>query len=110
MEVINLENEIKRDFYREQLLKREDNGLTKIVTRIRGCAIARALVTEASVILADEPTGSLDSKNGMEIMDLLIQLNKSGKTVVIVTHDETIAKQASRTVYLKDGKIDSLTL
>lgn len=69
------------------------------------CAIARALVTEATVILADEPTGSLDSKTGMEIMDLLIQLNRSGKTVIIVTHDEKIAKLASRTIYLKDGKI-----
>ena len=69
------------------------------------CAIARALVTEASVILADEPTGALDSKTGQEIMDLLIQLNRSGKTVVIVTHDEKIAKQASRIVYLKDGRI-----
>ena len=69
------------------------------------CAIARALVTEASVILADEPTGALDSKTGQEIMDLLIQLNRSGKTIIIVTHDEKIAKQASRTIYLKDGKI-----
>lgn len=69
------------------------------------CAIARALVTEATVILADEPTGSLDSKTGIEIMDLLIQLNRSGKTVIIVTHDEKIAKLASRTIYLKDGKI-----
>lgn len=69
------------------------------------CAIARALVTEASVILADEPTGALDSKTGQEIMDLLTELNRSGKTVVIVTHDEKIAKQASRIVYLKDGRV-----
>lgn len=83
----------------------------KIPTKLSGgqqqrCAIARALVTEASVILADEPTGALDSKTGQEIMDLLIQLNRSGKTVIIVTHDEKIAKQASRTIYLKDGKIE----
>ncbi len=63
------------------------------------CAIARALVTEASVILADEPTGALDSKTGQEIMELLIQLNRSGKTIIIVTHDEKIAKQASRIIY-----------
>lgn len=83
----------------------------KIPTKLSGgqqqrCAIARALVTEASVILADEPTGALDSKTGQEIIDLLIQLNRSGKTVIIVTHDEKIAKQASRTIYLKDGKIE----
>lgn len=69
------------------------------------CAIARALVTEAPVILADEPTGALDSRTGREIIDLLIQLNQSGKTIIIVTHDEKIAKRASRTIYLKDGKI-----
>lgn len=83
----------------------------KIPTKLSGgqqqrCAIARALVTEASVILADEPTGALDSKTGQEIMDLLIQLNRFGKTVIIVTHDEKIAKQASRIIYLKDGKIE----
>lgn len=83
----------------------------KIPTKLSGgqqqrCAIARALVTEASVILADEPTGALDSKTGQEIIDLLIQLNRSGKTVIIVTHDEKIAKQASRIIYLKDGKIE----
>ena len=73
------------------------------------CAIARALVTEASVILADEPTGALDSKTGQEIMDLLVQLNHSGKTIIIVTHDEKIARQASRIIYLKDGRVvDSL--
>lgn len=69
------------------------------------CAIARALVTEAPVILADEPTGALDSKTGQEIMDLLIRLNQWGKTIIIVTHDEKIAKQVSRIIYLKDGKI-----
>lgn len=70
------------------------------------CAIARALVTNASVILADEPTGALDSKTGQEVMDLLIQMNRSGKTIIIVTHDEKIARQASKTIYLKDGKVE----
>lgn len=69
------------------------------------CAIARALVTEAPVILADEPTGALDSATGQEIIDLLIRLNRSGKTVIIVTHDEKVAAQASRVIYLKDGKV-----
>ena len=82
----------------------------KIPTKLSGgqqqrCAIARALVTDASVILADEPTGALDSKTGQEIMDLLVQLNRSGKTVIIVTHNEKIAEQTSRTIYLKDGKV-----
>lgn len=69
------------------------------------CAIARALITEAPVILADEPTGSLDSKTGQEIIDLLIELNRLGKSIVIVTHDEKIARQMPRTIYLTDGHI-----
>ncbi len=69
------------------------------------CAIARALITEAPVILADEPTGSLDSKTGQEIIDLLIELNRLGKTIIVVTHDEKIAAQMPRTIYLKDGQI-----
>lgn len=69
------------------------------------CAIARALVTEASVILADEPTGALDSRTGMEIMELLTRLNRSGKTVIVVTHDEKIANMASRTIRLEDGRV-----
>lgn len=65
------------------------------------CAIARALVADVPVILADEPTGSLDSRTGMEVMDLLIQMNQSGKTVIMVTHDEKIAKLAQRTICLR---------
>lgn len=69
------------------------------------CAIARALVSGASVILADEPTGALDSKTGQEIMDLLKAINSEGKTVIIVTHDEKIASQAQRIIRIEDGKV-----
>lgn len=67
-------------------------------------AIARALVGQPEVILADEPTGNLDSKMGTEIMDLLFQLNNEGTTIVMVTHDEHIAKQTKRIVRFFDGR------
>lgn len=68
-------------------------------------AIARALVTNPSIILADEPTGNLDSKTSDEIVNLFINLNKSGKTIVLVTHDDDLAKIAQKTITLKDGKV-----
>lgn len=68
-------------------------------------AIARALVNSPDLVLADEPTGNLDSKSGKEIIDLLIDLNKKGNTVVLVTHDLSIASKAKRMVELRDGKI-----
>jgi putative ABC transport system ATP-binding protein len=68
-------------------------------------AVARALVTDPSVILADEPTGNLDSKTGEEIMALFQQLNDEGRTVVIVTHESHIARYCGRQIYLKDGRI-----
>lgn len=68
-------------------------------------AIARALMNDPKVILADEPTGNLDSKSGEEIIQLLIRLNRSGTTLVMVTHNEELAKLANRTVRMKDGKI-----
>ena len=69
-------------------------------------SIARALINRPALVLADEPTGNLDSKTGKEIMDLLINLNKEhGKTVIIVTHDLNIAKGLKRLIHLKDGKI-----
>jgi putative ABC transport system ATP-binding protein len=69
-------------------------------------AIARALINNPKIILADEPTGNLDSKSGVEIMDFFHQLNKEEKrTIVFVTHDMDLAKQANRTIIIKDGKI-----
>ncbi|MBM3200078.1 ABC transporter ATP-binding protein [Candidatus Woesearchaeota archaeon] len=70
-------------------------------------AIARALVNDPEVILADEPTGNLDSKSGKEIVALLSQLNKEGKTVIMITHERTLAAYADRTCLLKDGMITS---
>ncbi|MDY0087668.1 MAG: ABC transporter ATP-binding protein [Coriobacteriia bacterium] len=68
-------------------------------------AIARALVTEPSIVLADEPTGNLDSASGVEVMEMLQQLNAHGITVVIVTHDDTVAHHAQRIVHIRDGRI-----
>lgn len=67
-------------------------------------AIARALSNNPEVILADEPTGNLDSKTGNEIIDMLKILNKEGKTIVMVTHDTSITKHAKRIIHIKDGK------
>ena len=67
-------------------------------------AIARALSNDPELILADEPTGNLDSKTGKEIIDMLIDLNKGGKTVVMVTHDTSLTRHAKRVIHIKDGK------
>lgn len=72
-------------------------------------AIARALVNNPSIILADEPTGNLDTKTSHEIMDLLEKIHENGNTVIIVTHEEDIAKRAKRIVRLRDGEIESDT-
>lgn len=69
-------------------------------------AIARAIVNSPSIILADEPTGSLDSKTGREVLDIFKELNKEGKTIFIVTHDLGIAQEASRIVNIKDGIVE----
>ena len=68
-------------------------------------AIARALINNPKILLADEPTGNLDSHNAEIIMDIFKKLNKKGLTIIMVTHDPSIAQQADRTVLLKDGKI-----
>jgi putative ABC transport system ATP-binding protein len=70
-------------------------------------AIARALVFNPSIILADEPTGNLDSKTGDEIMSVIDELHRAGQTIILVTHEDYIAAHASREIRLKDGSIES---
>lgn len=72
-------------------------------------AIARALAAAPPVILADEPTGNLDSKSSQEIMDILRKLHSEGRTVILITHDDGIAATAKRIIRIKDGKIESDT-
>jgi putative ABC transport system ATP-binding protein len=69
-------------------------------------AIARAMVTRPKILIADEPTGNLDTKRGYEIMELIRTFNKQGITVIMVTHEDDIAAYASRTIYLRDGVIE----
>lgn len=82
----------------------------KLPTKISGgqqqrCAIARALASDNNIILADEPTGALDSKKSEDIMNVLKELNDMGKTVIVVTHNMDIAKKADRIIEMEDGKI-----
>lgn len=70
-------------------------------------AIARAIAGRPDIILADEPTGNLDSQSGTEVMSILKDLNKSGITIIVITHDLNIAAQASRVIKISDGKIES---
>jgi putative ABC transport system ATP-binding protein len=70
-------------------------------------AIARALVNHPSIILADEPTGNLDSKTSLDIMDLLNEIHDAGNTIIVVTHEEDIARRARRVVHLMDGEVES---
>lgn len=68
-------------------------------------AIARAIAGEPEIILADEPTGNLDSKSGKEVMDILVNLNKQGKTILLITHDMSVAEYAQRIMRMRDGEL-----
>ena len=68
-------------------------------------AIARALITDPPIILADEPTGNLDSKSGKEVMEIFKNLNANGNTIILITHDSGVAAQAKRVVRIQDGKL-----
>ena len=70
-------------------------------------AVARALVNNPSMILADEPTGNLDTKTSVDIMKLFAKIHNKGNTIIVVTHEEDIARHAHRIIRLRDGKIES---
>ena len=68
-------------------------------------AIARAMVNNPKILLADEPTGALDSKSSVQVLELFQKLNEEGVTIVMITHDPNVAKHAKRTVYIFDGEL-----
>ncbi|EJS65198.1 ABC transporter ATP-binding protein [Bacillus cereus] len=101
---------------RMQILKRmlEMVGLEKHINKYpnelsggeqQRTAIARALAQDTKIILADEPTGALDQENGQKIMNILKEINKQGKTVLVVTHDQKVATHCQRTIHLLDGNV-----
>jgi ABC-type lipoprotein export system ATPase subunit len=104
----------KSERQRRSLAVLEEVGLSNRIahwpTQLSGgeqqrVAVARALVTDPALIIADEPTGALDSHTGMEILALLQRLHQSGRTMVLVTHDAAVAQHASRVIKLQDGRI-----
>lgn len=76
--------------------------------QLQRAAIARALLNQPALLLADEPTGNLDSKSATDVLELLAELHANGQTMVLVTHDPNIAAKAQRTIHLKDGKVDEV--
>ena len=91
------------------------NRATHLPTELSGgqqqrVAIARAIVTNPKLVLADEPTGALDSKTSQEIIDIFHELHEQGNTIVLITHDKDVAKQAGRSIHILDGQIREVTL
>jgi putative ABC transport system ATP-binding protein len=119
-----LENVMAPLLYQRQSLKVAKQSATEILTKLglgerlnfdrnrlsggqqQRVAIARALVTNPDIVLADEPTGALDSKTGAQVIDLFKQLHAEGSTIILITHDLDIASQAPRRVFLRDGKVE----
>jgi len=105
MSVTERKKRVKEALERVELEKRGKHKPTELSGgQQQRVAIARALATNPSLILADEPTGNLDSKTGVEIMNLFHELNESGNTIVLITHDNDVARQARRRVNIKDGR------
>lgn len=107
-------NPKKRDFGSRAIQLLKDVGLEKRIshkpTELSGgekqrVAIARALINSPEIILADEPTGNLDSKSGQAILEILKSLNHEGKTVIVITHDVNIARSCKKIIHILDGKI-----
>ena len=107
----SLADELQRVMEALQLVGLEEkaNNLSNSISggQIQRVAIARALIMDPEVILADEPTGNLDSKTARGIMEFLLDLNKKGRTIILITHEEDIANFARRRIRLMDGKIVS---
>ena len=104
--VMNALRAVGMDHRKEYLTNQLSGG------EMQRVAIARALVNEPEIIFADEPTGNLDSKSGLKVMEILQSLNDSGHTIVLVTHETSTAQHAKRMLYMKDGRIiadDSIT-
>lgn len=107
----NVKKSKRKQIVMEQL---EQVGIVDLVNKLpsqisggqqQRCAIARALASGNELILADEPTGALDSHNGNEIMEIFERMNKEGKTIILVTHDNNLAKRTKRIVEIKDGMV-----
>ena len=110
---LSYQNKSDRSVVAQQLLERVGLGhrLDHKPSEMSGgekqrIAIARALSTNPDIILADEPTGALDSKSGEQVMEIFGELHREGKTIIMVTHDQAIAKHAERAIHFKDGRIE----